>query len=73
MLRRQRQEVPALPMVHACERDDCDVLTMGRLCLEHERQEQVPSRGQSVARLATAFVLVAAGVAGATLRARFVR
>ncbi len=59
-------------MVHACGAEDCNVLTMGRFCLEHE-QRQLPSRGPSLARFATAFVLVAAGVAGATLRARFMR
>lgn len=59
-------------MVHACAREDCNVMTMGRFCLEHE-QEREPRRRASVARFATAFVLVAAGVAGATLRARVMR
>jgi hypothetical protein len=58
-------------MVHACAAEDCNVLTMGRFCLEHEQQP--PSHGASLARFATAFVLVAAGVAGATLRVRFMR
>jgi hypothetical protein len=59
-------------MVHACAREDCNVLTMGRFCLEHE-QEAALSPRPPVARFAAAFVLVAAGVAGATLRAYFMR
>jgi hypothetical protein len=58
-------------MVHACAREDCNVMTMGRFCLEHEREE--PRHRASIARFATAFVLIAAGVAGATLRARVMR
>jgi hypothetical protein len=59
-------------MVHACAAEDCNVLTMGRFCVEHEQQE-LTSHRRSPARFATAFVLIAAGVAGATLRVRFMR
>jgi hypothetical protein len=27
-----------MSMVHECGREDCAVLTMGELCLEHERE-----------------------------------
>ena len=29
-----------MAMVHECGRKDCGVLTMGELCLDHERDEQ---------------------------------
>lgn len=59
-------------MVHACARKDCNVMTMGRFCLEHE-QQRVRWHRPPLAQLGTAFVLVAAGIAGAAVRARFVR
>ncbi len=62
-----------MPIVHPCAHADCEILTMGTFCLEHERE-----RGQSllrrvrrtVPRLATMGVLVAAAVAGAAVRSR---
>jgi hypothetical protein len=61
-----------MPMVHACARDDCHVLTMGRFCLEHEPPRKRTHR-TAVARLAAASALLAAGAAGATLRAHLGR
>jgi hypothetical protein len=59
-------------MVHACARQDCNVLTMGQLCLEHER-EQVARERPGAARVAAALALFTAGVLGAALRTRLGR
>jgi hypothetical protein len=40
-----------MSMVHECVREDCRVLTMGELCLEHEREFAI---GLDVALLARA-------------------
>jgi len=61
-----------VPMVHACAYPDCDVLTMGRFCLDHERQRR-RRRRLPVARVAQGSVLIAAGIAGAVLRTRLGR
>ena len=29
-----------MPVVHECAREDCKTLTMGELCLEHERGDE---------------------------------
>lgn len=59
-------------MIHACARQDCNVLTMGLFCLEHE-QERSPTERSGPARVTAALALFAAGVVGAALRARLVR
>lgn len=65
-------EVGDVPMVHACARRDCDVLTMGRFCLEHE-QEARPPEHSAPGRVTAAIVLFAVGIVGAALRARLWR
>ena len=65
-----------VPIVHPCARPDCETLTMGALCLEHEQQRET-SRAMRVRRLlprlATASALVAAATAGALIRSRLPR
>jgi hypothetical protein len=35
-----------MPMIHECAREDCRVLTMGELCLEHERELELTLEAQ---------------------------
>ena len=65
-----------MPLVHPCARPDCETLTMGTLCLEHEQQDDVSLRmrlERLLPRLATASALVAAATAGALIRSRLIR
>lgn len=60
-----------MPLVHECGHPECSTLTMGPLCLAHERQERAARPPRQ--RLATLPFLAAAlaGVAAAFLaRAR---
>jgi hypothetical protein len=56
-----------MPLVHECSEPGCETLTMGRLCIVHERETPRP-----IVRLATAAAAaVLAGFAAAFLaRAR---
>jgi hypothetical protein len=60
-------------MVHACAHQDCNVLTMGQLCLEHEQEQVARERPPRAARVAAALALFTAGVLGAALRTRIGR
>jgi hypothetical protein len=63
-------------MVHPCARPECETLTMGTLCLEHEQQREVSLRTRLeplLPRLATASALVAAAAAGAVIKTRLLR
>jgi hypothetical protein len=61
-----------VPMVHPCSHPGCETLTMGSLCLEHEREPTLRKRLQrALPRIATATMVVAAAVAGAAVRGRF--
>jgi hypothetical protein len=66
-----------VPMVHPCARPECETLTLGTLCLEHEQEEAAGSLRlrvrQLLPRLTTASVVVAAAVAGALIRSRLPR
>jgi hypothetical protein len=65
-----------VPMVHPCARPECETLTMGALCLEHEQQQDVRLRTRLerlLPRLTTASALVAAAAAGALIKTRFLR
>lgn len=65
-----------MPMVHPCARSECETLTMGTLCLEHEQQRDVRLRTRLerlLPRLTTASAFVAAAAAGALIRARLLR
>ena len=58
-----------MPIVHPCSAAGCSTLTMGNLCLEHERVVVAEPSKRSVAR--AALIGVAAGLAAALLaRAR---
>jgi len=39
-----------VPIVHQCAAPDCKVLTMGLLCLDHERELGAPAGVRRVAR-----------------------
>jgi hypothetical protein len=62
-------------IVHPCSRPDCQTLTMGELCLEHEllRDGSQPHPHRLLPRVVTASVLVAVAAAGALLRTRLPR
>lgn len=65
-----------VPMVHECVREGCATLTMGQLCLDHEREAEASLRRRAermLPRLATASALVAAAAAGALIRSRLLR
>ena len=65
-----------MPLVHPCARSECETLTMGTLCLEHEQQREmsVAMRARRLLpRLAKASALVAAATAGALIRSRLPR
>lgn len=65
-----------MPMVHPCARSECETLTMGTLCLEHEQQRDVRLHTRLerlLPRLTTASALVAAAAAGALIRTRLLR
>jgi hypothetical protein len=64
-----------VPIVHHCARPDCQTLTMGELCLEHElrRDDAQLHPGRLLPRVATATVLVAVAAAGALIRTRLPR
>jgi len=65
-----------VPMVHECARPGCDTLTMGELCLDHERESEATVRRRVkrlLPRLATASALVAAAAAGALIKSRLLR
>lgn len=61
-----------MPMVHPCARPGCEMLTMGELCVDHERQRAARTRGR-LPRLVTASALLLGAAAGAVLRARLLR
>jgi hypothetical protein len=62
-----------MPLVHTCSIENCQTLTMGTYCLEHERRASDPPRRLAVvgrkALLPTVALLSAA--LGAALRSRF--
>lgn len=65
-----------MPIVHPCAKPDCETLTMGTLCLEHEQQHDLSLRSrleQLLPRLTTASALIAAAAAGALIRSRLLR
>ena len=65
-----------MPMVHPCARSDCETLTMGTLCLEHEQQPDLRLRTRLerlLPRLTTAGAVVAAATAGALIKTRLQR
>jgi hypothetical protein len=60
-----------VPSVHPCTRSDCETLTMGEFCLEHEQRDAAGLRLRGrwlLPRLAAVGVLVAAAVVGALIR-----
>ncbi len=61
-----------MPSVHPCTRSDCETLTMGEFCLEHEHQDaaglRLRGRVLLLPRLAAVGVLVAAAIVGALIR-----
>lgn len=74
--RRKQSRRCNVPIVHPCARPDCETLTMGRLCLEHEHQGEVTLHtrlARLLPRLTTASALVAAAAAGALIRSRLPR
>ena len=40
-----------MPLVHPCSAPDCPTLTMGRLCLDHEREAALPAAAASLRTL----------------------
>jgi hypothetical protein len=65
-----------VPMIHPCSRPECETLTMGEFCLEHEQQPDMPMTvrvRRFLPRLATASSLLAAATAGALIRSHFSR
>ena len=65
-----------VPIVNPCTQSDCETLTMGEFCLEHEQQREASVRMRErrlLPRLATGGVLVVGAVAGALIRARLQR
>ena len=65
-----------VPSVHPCTRSDCETLTMGELCLEHEQQREASLRMRGrrlLPRLATAGALIAAAAVGALIRTHLPR
>ena len=65
-----------VPSVHPCIRSDCETLTMGELCLEHEQQHAASLRARArrlLPRLATAGALVAAAALGALIKTHLPR
>jgi len=61
-----------VPMVHPCACPGCEMLTMGELCVEHERQRDSRTRDR-LRRVAAAGAVVAAAALGAVVRTRLVR
>lgn len=61
-----------MPMVHPCARPGCEMLTMGHLCLDHERQRAARAR-ERLPRVVGATAFVVAATLGAVLRARVLR
>jgi len=61
-----------VPMVHPCTRPGCEMLTMGELCVEHERQRDSRAR-ERLRRVLAAGAVVAAAALGAAVRTRLVR
>jgi len=62
-----------MPMVHACGSHDCDVLTMGAYCVQHEQQHDKALMRLRLRHLVTASVVVVAAAAGALIRIRTLR
>lgn len=65
-----------MPMVQPCIQPGCSTLTMGELCLEHERQAGMAPHAAArplLHRLATAGALVAIATAGALIHTRLPR
>ncbi len=69
-----------MAMVHTCALPDCETLTMGEYCLDHEpadrRNQQQAARargGALLARLGPALALLAAATAGAFIRTHLPR
>lgn len=65
-----------MPMIHTCARPGCETLTMGEVCLQHERLAASSPRGRlrrALPRAAAAAMLVAAAAAGALVGARLPR
>jgi hypothetical protein len=62
-----------MPIVHECMHPGCRTLTMGELCLEHERRRGPQrSRPRLIARKALLpLVALAAAAAAAVIRSRF--
>ena len=76
--RRKQSRRSNVPMVHLCARPDCETLTMGTLCLEHEHEHEHDTSLRTrmerlLPRLTTASALVAAAAAGALIRSRLPR
>ncbi len=61
-----------MPMVHPCACPDCEMLTMGELCVEHERQRDSRAR-ERVRRVVAAGAVVAAAALGSVVRTRLLR
>ena len=62
----------AVPMVHPCASPGCEMLTMGDLCVDHERQRAEHIRAR-LPRLVGATAVVLAAAVGAVLRTRLLR
>jgi hypothetical protein len=62
-----------MPLVHACASEDCNTLTMGTYCLDHERLLRQRQRRLAVAgrKALLPAVALAAAVLGAAIRSRF--
>jgi hypothetical protein len=59
-------------MVHACAHPGCEMLTMGELCVDHEREHGTRG-GARLPRVVTATALVLAAALGAVVRTRLLR
>jgi hypothetical protein len=57
-----------VPLVHPCSKDGCELLTMGKFCIEHEHDPRFAWNRVSLGRVAAASALIAIGGAAATLR-----
>lgn len=62
-----------MPIVHACGRAGCNVLTMGEFCVEHEALVALPPARRPLPRLLPVLALVAASAVAAIFRAHFPR
>lgn len=60
-----------MPIAHACSQRGCETLTMGELCLDHERERKQLWSLRLPPLIGSAATLVAAAAVGALLKHRF--